>query len=78
MENLVIKHLRQTCLACPSQWSGISVNNETVYIRYRWGCLTVSVEDKLYFSSRIGDLFDGVISLDDVIEATGIIYERSE
>ena len=31
---------RRTCLACPSQWEGVCSDGRSIYIRYRWGCLT--------------------------------------
>ena len=34
--------LRRTCIACPSQWEGISDDGRTVLIRYRHGNLSVS------------------------------------
>jgi hypothetical protein len=35
--------LEQTCTACPSQWEGGLEGGGYVYIRYRWGGLTVEV-----------------------------------
>jgi hypothetical protein len=34
--------LRRTCIACPSQWEGISNDGRTVLIHYRGGFLSVS------------------------------------
>jgi hypothetical protein len=33
--------LRRTCIACPSQWEGRINDHGSIYIRYRWGTLTV-------------------------------------
>src|ERR1700738_476752 len=33
--------LSQTCHMCPSQWEGRTVDGEYVYIRFRWGTLTL-------------------------------------
>ena len=42
----IIKELRKTCPACPSQWEGKLDNGKMIYIRYRWSCLSVSVSEK--------------------------------
>ena len=38
----VIKIIK-TCEGCPAQWEGRTDDNRGVYVRYRWGNLTVSV-----------------------------------
>ena len=69
--------LRQTCSGSPSQWEGWTDKHEPVYIRYRWGYLTVAVgkvgqeieemygEDNIV-SKRIGGEFDGVLSFEEL------------
>jgi len=69
-----IKNLICTCSGHPSQWEGKTEKNEAVYIRYRWGHLTINlsksggdIEDavlngKLIHSEQIGDDFDGEMS----------------
>lgn len=48
----VIK-LTKTCEACPSQWEGTLEDGRMIYIRYRWGYLSVRIsEDK---TEDIGD-----------------------
>jgi hypothetical protein len=37
-----ITSIRRTCIACPSQWEGVSDDGRTVIIRYRHGYLSVS------------------------------------
>jgi len=72
-----IKDIRQTCMACPSQWSGTTTDNEEIYIRFRWGILSVRIEDKVIFEEQISkDSLDGVISLDKVLKHTKNILER--
>lgn len=48
---LKVKALIKTCPAFPSQWEGVLEDGRAVYIRYRWGRLTVSagksVEDAI-------------------------------
>lgn len=74
--------LRRTCTACPSAWEGITDTGCQVYIRYRWGTLTVRVgkEGFDYFDhpvlnvvdmdvlmdEKIGDPLDGLIKYDDM------------
>lgn len=38
-----LTHLVQTCDACPSQWDAETDDGRPVYIRYRWGFLSVRV-----------------------------------
>lgn len=40
---LLLRELRKTCGACPSQWEGTLEDGREVYIRYRWGGLEVVV-----------------------------------
>lgn len=50
-----LNNLVQTCDACPSQWDAILDDGRGVYIRYRWGTLSVMV------SNNPGeDGFDGI------------------
>ena len=82
----VIKELECTCSCYPSQWEGVTEKNETVYIRYRWGHLTIEVSKpdgtafdairngELIYSEQIGDELDGSISPEEV---KGIIKENN-
>lgn len=74
-----VKKLKMTCDFCPSQWEGVLENDDTLYIRFRWGQLTAECgkgpidvdffENSLVFYSRlIGDAFDGVLSTDEMIK----------
>ena len=83
MENiygLQIRRIERTCSACPSQWEGEMVDGRSVYIRYRWGRLTVGIGnnideaiDSVVFDLDYGDLFDGAMNLDEVLDLTGMI-----
>lgn len=72
-----IKELKQTCFACPSQWEFRTFENRPVYVRYRWGYLSVCIgEPNLDIDSavdgyeiigeQLGDNFDGVLDWDVV------------
>ena len=43
MRPIVVTSIRCTCGACPSQWEGHTEDHRQVYIRYRWGYLSVYV-----------------------------------
>jgi hypothetical protein len=49
-----IKEITKTCGACPAQWEGTTIENEPVYIRYRWGYLSIRIGPKN------GDIQDAV------------------
>jgi hypothetical protein len=72
-----VSRIRKTCNACPSQWEGVTPDGAKVYVRYRWGGLSVGVGaeplGKDYgnvLSEQIGDSLDGVLSFDDLKAAT--------
>ena len=68
--------LIQTCDACPSQWEGYTDKHEPVYIRYRWGYLSVSIGkvnqsiEEIYqnesFGWQIGAGFAGFLSFEEL------------
>jgi hypothetical protein len=67
---MTIKQLTQTCSACPSQWEGELADGRGLYVRYRWGGLSVSVsrqpgDDPIFgpiiHQASIGESFDGQI-----------------
>lgn len=71
----VIKQANMTCSACPAQWEGHTENNEPIYIRYRWGYLSIrkgnvgdedGVAGEEIFGKQIGDGFDGMITIGEV------------
>ena len=73
-----IKNLVQTCSACPSQWEGKTTDNRAVYVRYRWGYLSISVSDpggsiddavcgqEIYGEQR-GDEYHGVMGDNELL-----------
>ncbi len=77
-----VKELTQTCSACPAQWSGQTDDGRSVYVRYRWGYLSVRVSDEVsddemagvggseVFGSQLGDGLDGTLSFGDLKSAT--------
>ena len=69
-----IKHLEQTCFACPSQWEGETTDGKYIYIRYRWGYLSVDVDGKEIFGLHVGSNTGGVMSEKEMLEITGLRY----
>jgi hypothetical protein len=82
-----IKSLRMTCESCPVQYEGWTVDNRQIYIRYRFGYLTVSVgkvgDDEEFaavngecvFSKRMGGEYDGFLSSVDLVKAIRGVVE---
>ncbi len=66
-----VKTLVQTCEVCPSQWSGETTTGEEIYIRYRYGNLSVQLGGpggEFLFDETIGDQLDGFLLEEDMIE----------
>ena len=87
-EKIIIESLVMTCESFPSQWDALDINGKYIYIRYRWGKLTVercdtkesydyfNVKSEMLLSKQLGDLLDGELNTDDLIEilkAEGLI-----
>lgn len=78
-----IKNLKMTCGACPSQWEGELVDGRQLYIRYRWGYLSVRVSDgptdnavggEEIFGQEVGDDLDGCMTTEEMQKHTkGVI-----
>lgn len=70
--------LWHTCSACPSQWEGKTADGQYIYVRYRWGHLTigtgktfaVAVFENNIFDKNFQDGFDGYMPYEELIEAT--------
>lgn len=61
-----VVELRQTCMACPSQWEGRTRDGRYVYIRYRWGHLTWGLGASPDLAVRASMHCDGIHSGDDL------------
>ena len=70
--------LTQTCEACPSQWEGELEDSGLVYIRYRYGNLTVEVDGESILDFSFGGGMDGVMDLETLITHTNHILDYSE
>lgn len=83
-----IVNLKQTCNACPSQWEGKLDDGRMIYIRYRWGNLTVTISNEetddideairgdLIFEKVLDDEgWDGCLTTQEMLLETGyVIY----
>ena len=73
-----IKKLIRTGLACPSQWGGVLDGGAGIWIRYRYGLLSVRLYDKstpfslrtseYVYGKQIGDSMDGALGDAGLIE----------
>jgi hypothetical protein len=82
-----VKEIEQTCEACPSQWEGYTDDGRSIYIRYRWGFLSVRIgspSDKSEFAGvrgkeilnkQLGDSYHGFLSYEDLAKATSEIIQ---
>jgi len=82
-----IKKLERTCFACPSQWEGELEDGRMIYIRYRWGCLEVSiskntikdvsdaVEGRPIYQKYIGGDYDGVMDNEEMLSILKDVIE---
>lgn len=80
-DELKVATLKQTCPSYPSQWEGLLTDGRSIFIRYRWGKLSIAVaetfdkaidvfgrfsNDGLLFSEEFGDNLSGECTLEDV------------
>lgn len=68
-----VKTMTMTCCACPSQWEGQMDDGSELYVRYRWGRLTIDVGGDRVLSLVHGDELDGVMYEETL---TGIMREH--
>ena len=79
MKKLKVKSYQQTCWACPSQWDIFTDRSEYIYARYRWGHLTLALNNyKPIFSEQVGGSLDGVMDIDELKELTKDILDWSD
>lgn len=77
-----ITEIRRTCFACPAQWEG-KTESGYVYIRFRWGGLTVrsgsTVKDAIarppIFEWHDTDGFGGFMEYDELKELTSGVLD---
>src|SRR5690349_3612066 len=72
-----VVRVRQTCFACPSQWDAWDENGTYLYLRYRYGSGTVSLDvgsDRMQEISRFtyGDSLGSIITLETFCDQAGL------
>lgn len=71
------RSLEMTCGACPSQWEGETVDGSRIFIRYRYGILTVSIDGERVLRGEIGDRLDGAMSTEKMLSLTRIQMQEA-
>lgn len=74
--------IERTCEACPAQWEGSLEDKRMIYIRYRWGWLSVrvskeatddiadAVRGKEIFGMYYGNDMDGTMLFETLMRLT--------
>lgn len=85
---IVVSRVARTCLACPSQFEGVTKEGKFVYAKYRSGCLQVSIgntEDEAAFNvgnvveRRMDEKGDDSLRYEELCRATlGVVDWPSE
>ena len=81
---LQIETLTQTCGTCPSQWEGRLADGRPIYIRFRWGELSIRLGESgadfenawaapNWFEWEAANGLDGEISLEEVCSVSGLL-----
>lgn len=60
---MIITDLRKTCAASPAQWEAKTPDGQFVYIRYRWGVLTMGVGENI--DQAIHNRHDHQLTIDE-------------
>lgn len=88
--SMEIKEMICTCGACPTQYEIKLTDGRMVYVRYRWGYLSIrisenqtdniydAVEGKEIFADQLGGEYDGVLpgSVTDYLLKAGFTLPR--
>jgi hypothetical protein len=71
--------IRNTCGACPSQWEGRLSDGRFIYVRYRWGYLSIrvgspdvraAISGEEVFGQYAGEFMDGWMTYEDLKKHT--------
>ena len=89
---IVVTKISSTCFACPSQWEGRTSDCRAIYVRYRWGHLSIRVSEpkdrrphaavmgQSVFEMDHGGRYDGCLDYEELIKFTEalIAWPKSE
>jgi hypothetical protein len=67
---IVVKELAQTCSASPAQWEGVDNEGNSIYVRYRWGYLSIEKNHEEILGKDIGHRLDGKMTFTQLQQAT--------
>ncbi|MDR3582489.1 MAG: hypothetical protein P4L67_04420 [Candidatus Pacebacteria bacterium] len=73
-----VKTIIMTCSISPSQWVGKTENGSDLYIRYRWGGLSVDVNDIEILYADCGHGYDGEMTTARMMGLTKDVLDWSE
>lgn len=82
---ITIVKQEKTCDMCPSQWDLWTDDGKYIYVRYRWGTLSIHMgdsEDDVWnvhkntniYCERISDGLDGYMTLEELKEYTKDLF----
>lgn len=75
-KKLKVKHYEKTCMACPSQWNIFTEDGKYIYARYRWGHLSLTLNDReTILSMDVGGELDGSMTTAELIGFTKDILD---
>jgi hypothetical protein len=78
---LTVQTITKTCEAAPAQWEGRTTDDRPIYVRYRYGFLSVqlgppggdlasAIRTEAFLGAQLGGELDGVLSYDELQAAT--------
>jgi hypothetical protein len=85
-----VKKIVETCSACPAQWEGSLDDGRAIYIRYRFGYLSIrvspdptddimkAVETEEVFGTDYGGVWDGCMDLATVSKLSKSLFDWSQ
>lgn len=87
-KKVTITKITKTCAACPAQWEAKTDDGMVVYIRYRWGGLSICIGDtidnavmgKEIMHTSYGNGLDGTMDYETLKEIAKkyIVFPESE
>jgi len=63
---ITVKSIVETCSACPYQLEGFTEDDQEVYVRYRWGTLTIYVDGEVVFEWKSDNPWAGEMTLEEL------------
>ena len=90
MKKIRVIKISCTCCACPSQWEGRTADCRAVYVRYRWGHLSVRVSrekdlrpnaavmGESVFEMDPGGRYDGSLEYHELVDLTAGVIDWPE